>query len=340
MLRFVTAALLALGALGPARAPAEELKLATSRLLAYVTVPLMIDNGYLAAEGLDAKLALFDAAQPITVAVVSGDVDFGVGGLSAAFYNLAGQGQLRIIAAGGREMPGFYNFALLVSNRAAASLKSFRDLPGHTVGVTQLGTSLEYSLGRVVERDGLDLKTIRVTALQSNANLISALTGGQLDAAVMPGAPAARSIDRGDLRRVAWIGDEVPGIQNNVAFVATRVANEKPELVARFLRAYRKAARLYHDAVADNDEKRVDGPTLPAVLASLTKFTGLSDAEARSSLPWLDRDARLDVADIEHQIEWYRAQGMIKGEADADTLIDHRYATALPVTQNDNGKAK
>jgi NitT/TauT family transport system substrate-binding protein len=329
----VAVAFLAFGAVAPAAA--EDLKLATSRLLAYVTVPLMIDQGYLAAEGLDAKLALFDSAQPITVAVVSGDADFGIGGLSAAFFNLAGQGKLRIIAAGGREMPGFYNFALLVSNHAAASVKSFRDLPGHTVGVTQLGTTLEYSLGRVVERDGLDLKTIHVTALQSNSNVISALTGGQLDAAVMPGGPAAPAIDRGDVRRIAWIGDEVPGIQNNVAFVSTRVANEKPELVARFLRAYRQAARLYHDAVAGSDEKRADGPNLPTVLASLAKFTGLSAAEARAALPWLDRDARLDIADIKHQIDWFRAQGMIKGAADADTLIDHRYATALPTTQNE-----
>ena len=325
------AAALALYAVSSGLAHAEHIVIGTSRLLAYVAVPIMIEKGFLTAEGLDAELATFDSAQPITTAVVSGDVDFGVGGLSAAFYNLAGQGQLRVLAGGGREMPGFYNFAILVSNRAATGgLASLKDLPTHMVGVTQLGSTLEYALGRVVEKYGLDLSTIRVTALQSNSNLFSALTGGQLDAAVMPGAPAAPLIARGDIKRIAWIGDEVPGIQNNTAFTSTRTANERPELVERFLRAYRKAARFYHDAVADRNEQRRDGANFSEVVAILAKFASLSLDDAKASLPWVDGDGRPDIGDIRHQIAWFKSQGMIKGAVDADAFIDKRYVVQLP----------
>jgi hypothetical protein len=100
--------------------------------------------------------------------------------------------------------------------------------------------------------------------------------------------------------------------------------------VTRFLRAYRKAARLYHDAVADEREQRRDGPDLPALVATIGKFAKLSPADTIAALPWIDGAARVDAADIRHQIAWFRAQGMIKGEADADTLIDRRYATVLP----------
>lgn len=326
----VTAALLALAAGAPGGAAAEDIKLGTSRLLAYVAVPIMIDQGFFAEEGLKVELVLFNSAQPITVALVAGDIDFGVGGLSAAFYNLAGQG-LRVLAAGTREMPGFYNFTVAASNRAsAAGLKSLKDLPSHTVGVTQLGTSLQYSLGRIAEKYALDLGTIRVSALQSNTNLLAALTGGQLDAAVIPGGVAQPSLERGDIQRLAWVGDEVPGIQNNVVFTGARTANERAPLVERFLRAYRKAARLYHDAVADQDERRRDGPALPELVAIIAKFARLSIADTKAALPWLDGEARLDVEDLRHQIAWYRAQGMIKSEVDADALIDRRYAVALP----------
>jgi NitT/TauT family transport system substrate-binding protein len=158
----VRLAFLALAMLAPWGASAEEIKLATSRLLAYVAVPLMIDNGFLAEQGLKVDLVTFDSAQPITMAVMSGDVDFGVGGLSGAFFNLASGGRLRIIAAGGREMRGFNSFAFFVSNRAAADgLTSLRDLPHHSVGVTQLGTTLEYSLGLAAEKYQLDFSTIR-----------------------------------------------------------------------------------------------------------------------------------------------------------------------------------
>ncbi len=319
------------GVILPAAAGAETVKIGTSKLLAYVAVPIMIEKGFLAAEGLTPELVTFDSAEPITVAVVSGDVDFGIGGLSAAFYNLAGQGQLRMLAGGGREMPGFYNFAFLVSNRAAtAGLRSLKDLPGHTIGVTQLGSALQYGLGRVVEKYHLDLASIRVSPLQSNSNLISALTGGQLDAAVMPGAPAQPAIERGDLKRLGWVGDEVPGIQNNVAFTSTHTIADRPELVARFMRAYRKAARYYHDAVADADEHRHDGPNLAEIVAILAKFANLSPDNAKASLPWVDAEARLDIADIRHQIAWFKSQGMIKGEVDADALIDKRYVVPLP----------
>jgi hypothetical protein len=42
-----------------------------------------------------------------------------------------------------------------------------------------------------------------------------------------------------------------------------------------------------------------------------------------------DADARLDIKDVLHQIEWYRAQGLIKGEVDGSKIIDRRYVRNL-----------
>jgi NitT/TauT family transport system substrate-binding protein len=335
MTRTILAALLAavIGFCAGQAAAEDTIKLATSRLLAYTAVPIMLDKGFLAAEGLKVELVTFDSAQPITVAVVAGDADFGVGGLSAAFYTLAGEGQLRILAGGTREMPGFFNFNFLASNRAAAAgLKSVQDLSGHTVGVTQLGTALEYSLGLAAEKYGLDLKTIRISGLQSNSNVLSALTGGQLDAAVMPGGPSQPLVAKGEVQRLAWVGDVTPGIQNNVAFASAKIAQERPDLVDRFMRAYRKAARLYHDAVADANEQRRDGPGLPELVPILAKFASISVEQARGALPWIDRDGRVDLADMRHQIAWFRAQGLMKNDVDIDAITDRRVAVALPKT--------
>jgi NitT/TauT family transport system substrate-binding protein len=322
---------LALALLAPWAASAEDIKLATSRLLAYVAVPLMIDNGFLGQQGLKVDLVTFDSAQPITMAVMSGDVDFGVGGLSGAFFNLAAGGRLRIIAAGTREMRGFNSFAFFVSNRAAADgLAGLRDLPHHSVGVTQLGTTLEYSLGLAAEKYQLDFSTIRVIAMNSNTNLVAGLVSGQLDAGVVPGAIMQPSMERGDVKRMAWVGDEVPGIQNNVAYASARIVTEHPEIVARFLTAYRKATRLYHDAVADLQENRRDRPNFKSVVASIAAFAHLTPEQAVETLPWLDGDARVDISDIKRQIAWYRSQGMIKGDMDLDAFLDRRYAEALP----------
>jgi hypothetical protein len=47
------------------------------------------------------------------------------------------------------------------------------------------------------------------------------------------------------------------------------------------------------------------------------------------SITYADPEARLDVKDVLRQIAWYRAQGLIKGNVDGNTLIDKRYARAL-----------
>ncbi len=49
-------------------------------------------------------------------------------------------------------------------------------------------------------------------------------------------------------------------------------------------------------------------------------------------MPWIDRDGRLDLADMRHQIAWFRAQGLMKSDVDIDEIIDRRVAVALPKT--------
>src|SRR5271168_1281647 len=85
---------------------AEAIKIGTLKLASYGAVYIAQEKGYFAAEGLAAELVFFESAEPIAVAIVSGAIDFGVSGTSGGLYSLAGQGALRIIAAGAHEAPG------------------------------------------------------------------------------------------------------------------------------------------------------------------------------------------------------------------------------------------
>ena len=312
-------------------AGAEDIKLGVVQTLAVGPAFVAQERGYFAAEKFNAELVYFDAAQPIAIAAASGDIDFGMTGMSAAFYNLAGQGVLRIIAAGNREMPGFKNAGYIVSNRAYDSgLTALRQLAGHSVAVTQVGSQLHYDLGLVAEKYRLDLKDIRLLALQSNTNVSSAIVGGQVDVAVFPVTPAMQLISRGDAKLLGWVGDEVPYGQPNTVFVSTKTANENAAKVERFLRALRKGARDYHDAFADASEQRRDGPDVSEMLALLAKYTHQQVEDIRIAIPWLDRDLQLDVQDVRRQIDWFRTQGQLKAIVKADDIVDLRYARPLP----------
>ena len=314
-----------------APAQAESIKIGLSKLLSYPAVPIAIERGYFKQQGIDAEMVYFDSAQPVAIAVASGSVDFGVSGLSAAFYTLAGQGQLKMIAASGYEQPGFYNIVLLGSFKAYdAGLKSPKDLAGHSVAVTQLGTSLELNLARLAQKFGVDFAKIEVKPLQSNSNVVSSLTGGTIDAGIIPASPALKLLAKNEVKALAWVGDDAPGNTGSAAFTGTKTANERGDLVKRFLIAYRHGAKDFHDAFTDADGKRKDQTTAPAMLELLSKFTGVAIPSIEKATPYVDAQGRIDVKEIKEQIAWYTSQGLIKGKVDADQLIDKRYAIPLP----------
>src|SRR5262245_16413647 len=94
-----------LAALVLASAPAlaqEKLNVGALRFVSNGGLFVAVEKGYFKAEGLDIELKFFDAAQPIAVAVVSGDIDLGATAFTAGLYNLAGKGGLKIIAAQAR----------------------------------------------------------------------------------------------------------------------------------------------------------------------------------------------------------------------------------------------
>lgn len=324
-IRFAVPILLA-ASLWSTQVRAETIKIGISKLLSYSAAPIALDKGYFKAEGLDAEFAFFDSAQPIAVAVASGAVDYAVLGVSAGLYTLAGQGALKVIGGSAAEAPGFHNFASLVSNHAYdTGLKSYRDLPGHSLALTQTGTTLYYAFGQIAVKYGFDIKALRVLALQSNTNVISGLVGGQADFALLPGAAALPAVAKQEIRLMGWVGDEVPDVQGSLVITSTKAANERGEQVLRFLQAYRKGAQDYHDAFIGPDEKPHEGPTAPEILAILSKFVDQPIEQVKTGLPWIDPRGGLNVKDLTNQVEWDKKQGLLKPEIEAKTFIDMRY---------------
>jgi len=311
-------------------ADAESVKIGISKVLAYGGVPIALDRGHFKAEGIDAELVFFDSAQPIAVATVSGDVDFGIAGSTAAFFRLAGQGALRIIAGANIEMPGFRSIVYVASKHAYdAGLRTIKDLKGHSVAITQIGTPLHYDLAMALEKNGVALQSVRITPLQSNSNVNSALTGGQVDAASMPVAPVMPLIARGDAKVLGWASDELAGTQGALVFTATKTADSRRDLVERFVRAYRHGQRDYHDAFADAKNQRHDGPLAPQILEILSKFAHLTVDQTKGSIAFADPDGRIDENSVLEQIDWYKAQNMLPADLDGKALIDRRYAMIL-----------
>ena len=95
------------------------------------------------------------------------------------------------------------------------------------------------------------------------------------------------------------------------------------------MRAFKKGARVYHDAFTGPGETRHDGPDAKDVLAILAKFTGQSPEQIALSVAYVDGETRVDVKDILHQIAWFKSQKMLKDDIDGASVMDRRYILPL-----------
>jgi NitT/TauT family transport system substrate-binding protein len=326
--RWIAVLILAMFSVGGA--DAEDIKIGLLKTVGGGPIFIAKDKGYFAAEGLNVDYVVFDSAQPVAVAVVAGDIDIGATALTAGFYTLAGQGALRVLAAQSFERPGYQDQAVVASNRAWESgLRSLKDLPGHSVAISQIGGAPHYSLALLAEKSGVDLRSLRILPLQSNANRISAIACGTADTAIIPVTYVMASLQHGEAKFLAWVGDYAPW-QLGAEFVSTKATNENADRLTRFLRAYRHGARDYHDAFSGPDDKLQFGPTAPEMIAIIAKATGQPEEDIRLGITYVDAEGRVDIKDILRQIAWYRSQGMIKSEVDGEAIIDKRYAIPLP----------
>jgi NitT/TauT family transport system substrate-binding protein len=325
-------AVLLAGAPAPGALRAEEIKIGVVAVAGLAAPYIAQERGYFAAEGVPATLVPFDSTATEAVATVSGDIDFGVAALAAAVYNLASQGELQIVAASAHEYPGFQIQGIFASGHAwAAGLKSLNDLPGHTFSVTGMSGPPVYVVGSLVAaKYGYDVKDIQFVPVETIPNVATSIIGGRVDATgTSLTAALVPVVERGDVKLLAWVGDETPWQYGGV-MASTKTVKERPDVVARFLRAYRRATRDYHDAVAGPDEQRRDGPSTEAVLALVAKSTHQTVDQLKLAVPYVDADARLDVKDVLRQIAWYRSQGLVKGPVEAEAMIDTRDVIPLP----------
>ena len=328
--RLVLAILLAFVAADSAGA--EELlkaRIGVLRLSSSAPVFIAQDKGYFREAGLDVELKFFDAAQPVAVATTSGDVDFGVTAFTAGLYNLAGKGTLKLIGGMSRDRPGFPLIGYFASNKAyEAGLRTPKDIAGKRIAVTQVGSSFHYSLGLLADKYGFKLSDVKIVPLQSMSNMVAALKGETVDAALLPVSAARKLLEEGTVKHLGWVGNETPW-QVGAVFATPKTLADRT-LVTKFLTALERADREYHDVVlatVRDGNAAIDDKTRP-LLEIIAKYTNLPVEQVVGNCAYIDPDGKLDVKNVDNQIKWLQAQGFADKGYDAESIIAKDYVKA------------
>lgn len=323
--------LLALAVLvSTAAAAADKVTVATLRFVSSAPLFIAQERGYYAAEGLEVDLKFFQAAQPIAVAITSGDADFGVTAFTSGFFNLAGQGALRVIGAQSREEPGFDFSAILVSRAAhERGITSIDQLKGHSIAITTPGSSFHYMIGAIGLKKGWPKDAVQLRSLQTPPNMIGALRSNQVDAAILPAFLAKPLLVAGEAHLLGWVNAEVP-YQLGGLFTSARNVKDRRAVVEKFVRAYLRAAADYNRAMnaRDGQGKRMFGPDADPVIAIIMKYVPDQTPEkVKEAANFIDPEGRLDVGDIYAQVAYFKAQGIVDQTADPKTFIDLSFIT-------------
>jgi NitT/TauT family transport system substrate-binding protein len=312
-------------------AQAEKVSVAALKLSSSGPLFLASEMGYFAEGGLEVELKFFAAAQPVAVAVVAGDADLGVTGLTAGFYNLAGKGALRIVAGQSREEPGYRLSAYMASNPAwEKGLRTPADLAGRSFAMTQVGSTFHYMIGLLAEKRGFPLSGLRLVALQTIPNMVSAIQGGQVDAAIVPSTVALPMAARGEAKIIGWAGDETPW-QLGALFTSPKAIEARRPLLERFIAAYRKGTAAYAAAFQQKtaDGKPRDEAAFTAALAIVARYTEQPRDSLLTGLPYVDAEARFSAADIARQVRWWQAQGQVDAGVEPAQIIDASFVAVL-----------
>jgi NitT/TauT family transport system substrate-binding protein len=327
---FVLAGLVTVFAGGHATAQ-EKLNVGALRFVSNGGLFVALENGYFKQQGLDVDVKFFDAAQPIAVAVVSGDIDLGATAFTAGLYNLAGKGGLKVIAAQAREKKGYEGNAILVSN--AAWDKGFRkleDFPGHSLGITQVGSSFHYQIGQIARVKKFDLKSVSLKPLQSLANMAAALKGAQVDAIIIAPHIAKALVAAGDAKLIGWYSD-LDEYQFGALFASPKAIEARRGAVEKFVGAYQKGAAEFNAALLTKDASGkivLDPAKAVPVAKAVAKYVYPTDppdqavGKVEASTFFVDPQARLDIGDVYNQVAWLKDQGLVDRSVDPKTFID------------------
>ena len=301
--------------------PLTKVKLGVLKLTSSAVLFLGVERGHFREFGIDPELVYFQAAQPIAVALASGDIDVGATGLTAGLYNIvAGGVPIWIVADKGREWPD-YNLSALVVRKDLydAGARTLRDLKGKKVGVTQIGSTFHYNVGRYLEKEGMALADVELVPLQALPALNDALTARRVDAVATAEPFVSRLEASGAGRVIINTGDTFPW-QIATVMYSSKFAKDRAHAVA-FMKGYVKASRQYFDAVL----ARKSGPAYDEMVALTAKYTGAGPDLIRRGFPYQDRDGRLMPGDVGRQTAWWHRQGLVKTAIAEKDIVDESF---------------
>src|SRR5215467_687706 len=315
-------------AVGPAAAQ-ERVVIGTQRLTDNGALFLAAAQGYFKAEGIDLAMTAYDSDQTVVGTLAAGATDFALAGFTPAAFNLAGKGLVRAVAAQVREKRYYEGTEIVASNIGFnKGLRKFEDIANKTVAISAVGSVSRYQLEQIARIKNVDVGRITVKPMQTLDAVARAVGTNQVDAAILPAPHARELLAANQAKLVGWYS-ELDEQQVGALFVSAKMIETRRGVVEKFINAYRRGVADYAAALLrkDRNSKRTSDTKSHEAATTIARYVypdrgdgGAAAVEAAAY--FIEPQAGLDIADIERQIAWYKAQGLIDKSVNAREVVD------------------
>jgi NitT/TauT family transport system substrate-binding protein len=189
-------------------------------------------------EGLKTQMLYINAAPRVMAAILAGDVQISLSGVSPLVSAYA-QGNDPVAIAGTVNQ-------INVSVFARPEIRGAEDLRGKRIGITRFGGLTDFSAQYALKKWGLQpAKDVAVIQIGDASALMGAMAGNAIQAATLqpPSTILAAQLRYRELLDLSKSGLEY---QNTVVLTTRSLLKRSPDMFRKFLRAYSAALAVFH----------------------------------------------------------------------------------------------
>ena len=136
----------------------------------------------------------------------------------------------------------------------------------------------------------------------------------------------ANALTKGpEVVEIGKIADYIDSYQVTTVFTSTANTTDKPDLVKRFLAGYSKGVDDYNAALVD---KTMSEDDTAAIVAMVHKYVysdqpiEKADPRIRAGAMRINANARMNMASITDQLEWFKSEKLVPEDSSMENLVD------------------
>ena len=293
----------------------DQVAFGTLPIAAVAEVFVADEMGYFEDRNIELDIQRIQDFGTAVPSLASGDLDVATGSITGGIANAINGGQpIQVIADQTQywsNQPAANRF--WVRDELYSEGMSVTDLPdSFTYAVNSQGGSLDYLLGRLLQRVGLDLDDVTIQQMPFR-QMVQSMAEGDIDVCSIPDPIGLQMRSEAGAGQLIYGSQLAPEMQIGVYLAGSQFTEDRSDVARRWLEAYLLGLRDYYEMGGYQDEE---------VAGIISDAIDVPAGAIRSSVPSLPhKNGRVNADSLMNMQEYYVCRGFADETVAASELI-------------------